>query len=471
MDNKLTILSLIFLFISSYVFAETIVLKSGKTIKGKILEKTDSSIKVDIAGIPITYYLDEIENIDGVVTNKAEKQISSPQTTTADAVMSSIDTEQIHSMLKHLGYPKDTWPDIERELVAFLVKINFPALKNELIQIKSDTVEKIGNFLEKVGRLIYQEANIDYPQPHILSKLMVNSLAGEDMIQVINASPMDQKIKEERIQKEIFACSAISQLGSIILNLLQFKVEVAETPNHIFNCIVFGEGKLLYILDYSLKVFGVVDINKYYEPKGKYLVLKEEYWLSPEQLCAIEEKTKKGTTITLGELLEYRYHSIYITGDYSATRTIYGNCGYEYLNKGDYEKALSSYNKAIELGPNDPYAYFNRGFFYGKINKCREAILDFNKSIELYPDFAEAYNDRGIIYSFTNNPDLAITDFNKAIEIDKAFVLPYYNRANAYFLKQEYNKAWEDLHKAESLGFKGESTFLEKLKQASGREK
>ncbi|MFA6281264.1 MAG: hypothetical protein WCY05_02020 [Candidatus Omnitrophota bacterium] len=57
------ILSLMFLFISSSVFAETIVLKSGKTVEGKILEQTDKYIKVDIEGISITYYLDEIQSI------------------------------------------------------------------------------------------------------------------------------------------------------------------------------------------------------------------------------------------------------------------------------------------------------------------------------------------------------------------------------------------------------------------------
>jgi tetratricopeptide (TPR) repeat protein len=66
MSKKLAImLSLIFSFVSSSIFAETIVLKSGKTIEAKIIEKTDDSVKADIDGIPITYYLSEIDSIDG----------------------------------------------------------------------------------------------------------------------------------------------------------------------------------------------------------------------------------------------------------------------------------------------------------------------------------------------------------------------------------------------------------------------
>ena len=43
--------------------SETIRLKSGKTVEGEIVEKTSDYIKVDISGIPITYYFEDIENI------------------------------------------------------------------------------------------------------------------------------------------------------------------------------------------------------------------------------------------------------------------------------------------------------------------------------------------------------------------------------------------------------------------------
>lgn len=61
--------SFIFLILLSFLtfssYAETIKLKSGKTIEVRIIEKNDNSIKVDIGGMPITYYLNEIESIDG----------------------------------------------------------------------------------------------------------------------------------------------------------------------------------------------------------------------------------------------------------------------------------------------------------------------------------------------------------------------------------------------------------------------
>lgn len=53
------------LLFSISALAETITLKSGKKVEGKIIEKTDESIKIDFHGVGITYYFDEIEAIDG----------------------------------------------------------------------------------------------------------------------------------------------------------------------------------------------------------------------------------------------------------------------------------------------------------------------------------------------------------------------------------------------------------------------
>lgn len=47
------------------ISAETIITKSGQKIEGRIIERTDKYIKVDFIGVPLTYYFDEIESIDG----------------------------------------------------------------------------------------------------------------------------------------------------------------------------------------------------------------------------------------------------------------------------------------------------------------------------------------------------------------------------------------------------------------------
>ena len=52
---------------------------------------------------------------------------------------------------------------------------------------------------------------------------------------------------------------------------------------------------------------------------------------------------------------------------------------------------------------------------------------------------------------------------NRAIKLDPEY-------AEAYYHKQEYDKAWEDVHKVRSLRKEPSPEFIEKLREASGRE-
>ncbi len=59
---------IVFLFLAVFGFfshAENIVFKSGKIISAPIVEQSADSIKVDIEGVVLRYYFNEIESIDG----------------------------------------------------------------------------------------------------------------------------------------------------------------------------------------------------------------------------------------------------------------------------------------------------------------------------------------------------------------------------------------------------------------------
>lgn len=47
-------------------FAETVYLKNGKAINGRILETTDKYVRIEFEGVPLTYYFNEIEKIEGL---------------------------------------------------------------------------------------------------------------------------------------------------------------------------------------------------------------------------------------------------------------------------------------------------------------------------------------------------------------------------------------------------------------------
>ncbi len=141
--------------------------------------------------------------------------------------------------------------------------------------------------------------------------------------------------------------------------------------------------------------------------------------------------------------------------------------GDSYQEKGQWDKAIAEYNKAIELNPEYAEAYYNRGIAYGNKGQYDQAISDYTKAIELNPRYAMAYVTRGSAYRQKGQFDQAISDFNKVIEINPEFAEAYFNRALTYTIKGEYDKAWEDVHKAQSLGFQVHPGFLKDLREAS----
>ncbi len=52
-------------------------------------------------------------------------------------------------------------------------------------------------------------------------------------------------------------------------------------------------------------------------------------------------------------------------------------------------------DRAIELDPNDPEAYDDRGRSYRDLGQDQRAIEDYDKAIELDPNVAAAYYNRG----------------------------------------------------------------------------
>jgi len=141
-----------------------------------------------------------------------------------------------------------------------------------------------------------------------------------------------------------------------------------------------------------------------------------------------------------------------------------------YARNAVWRDEVTLWSDVIRKSPRKAEAYNNRGAaLYLDAGNFDQALSDFNKAIEIYPRYVDAYSNRGNVYADKLNFDQALSDYNKAIGIDHNFGHVYYNRAVAYFEKQEYNKSWEDIHKAEELGFKANTEFLKKLKEASGR--
>lgn len=150
--------------------------------------------------------------------------------------------------------------------------------------------------------------------------------------------------------------------------------------------------------------------------------------------------------------------------------------GRAYWKTGQYDQAIAEYNKALEINPRLDLAYYGRGIAYGSKAEYDRAISDFTKAVEIDPRFALAYSLRGSAYWKTGQYDQAIADYTKALEIDpRTAAVGYVSRAIAHHGLKNYDKAWDDVRKAQDLGYKFDTEFLKEflknLREASGREK
>ena len=126
----------------------------------------------------------------------------------------------------------------------------------------------------------------------------------------------------------------------------------------------------------------------------------------------------------------------------------YANRGFKFFKKEQFEKAVSNFNKAIELDPGVTLCYFARGQIYLEKKQIDKAISDFNKTIELNPYLMNTYIFRGSAYFIGGQIDRAIVDYDKAIEMKPGDADIYNLRGNAYYIKGQVDKAIADYTRA-----------------------
>lgn len=140
-----------------------------------------------------------------------------------------------------------------------------------------------------------------------------------------------------------------------------------------------------------------------------------------------------------------------IAGKVDDNEAFYYNRGKQYAKDGQFDSALSDFNKALELNPNDYVVYYNRGLVYQNKENLDKAVADYSKCIEINPNYIYAYNNRGLIYDTRREYDKALVDYNKAIQLDPTKSYPFANRGILYFNNGDYDKALTDLNQAIQL--------------------
>lgn len=115
---------------------------------------------------------------------------------------------------------------------------------------------------------------------------------------------------------------------------------------------------------------------------------------------------------------------------------IYVNLGSAFYDKEDFDNALTVYRMALELEPTNAKIHCNLGFLYWGKGDTEEAIKEYELSIEYDKTYDIAYNNLGVIYlDDLGRVQHAIELFTKSIEYNPNYALAHFNLARAITIK------------------------------------
>lgn len=105
--------------------------------------------------------------------------------------------------------------------------------------------------------------------------------------------------------------------------------------------------------------------------------------------------------------------------------------GVVYARMGQDESALDSYDRALEIQPDDAEVHNNRGNALGRLGRHRQALASFERALQLQPDYAEAHNGRGSSLQELGQPEAAVTAYRQALSLRADYPEAHNNLANA----------------------------------------
>ncbi len=119
-----------------------------------------------------------------------------------------------------------------------------------------------------------------------------------------------------------------------------------------------------------------------------------------------------------------------------------------FLNKKDFDHAVSECDQVIELDSKNVLAYIQRCFALVHTRAFDRAIADCNEVIRLDPKLAMGHLIRGVAWEAKQEFDRAIADYNDAIRLDPKNAASYQGRGNSWQLKGEFDRAMTDYDEA-----------------------
>ncbi len=137
--------------------------------------------------------------------------------------------------------------------------------------------------------------------------------------------------------------------------------------------------------------------------------------------------------------------------------------GIKYHDARDYDNAIKTYKKALDISPNSYKANYELGLTYIYTKDYKNALKYTNVAITIIPDNTQAlltYINKGSILNYMGKVAESLTVFEEAEKKYGAHSMLYFNWGIVYFYDKQYANAAEKFEKGVSGNYKHASGHL-----------
>ncbi|MEO0535336.1 MAG: tetratricopeptide repeat protein [Cyanobacteria bacterium P01_A01_bin.123] len=150
--------------------------------------------------------------------------------------------------------------------------------------------------------------------------------------------------------------------------------------------------------------------------------------LSPQDIEAIAKLRQQAFTATsTGEFAQAEIYWSKLLDLLPENPALWSNRGNVRLSQNKLDAAIADYDQAIAIAPDAPDPYLNRGAAYEGLGRWQAAIADYNTVLSLEPNDVAAYNNRGNAQGGLGNWDAALADYQTAADLAPSFALARVN--------------------------------------------
>ncbi|MCG9893501.1 MAG: tetratricopeptide repeat protein [Thermosynechococcaceae cyanobacterium MS004] len=220
----------------------------------------------------------------------------------------------------------------------------------------------------------------------------------------------------------------------------------------------------------------MVDFLRVWYPKTELLAMQQALLMAPERSATVsrylEQALNDGEIIDedpriqacldeiqalfdqkdYGEALKIA-EKLFQVRDSWVERRMYGNC----LGRLErFEEAIASYDKALQIKPDDPQSWHARSDALYSLGRYEEAIVSCDKALQIQSDSDYCWdsffwNNRGVALDKLGCHEEAIASYDKALRHKPDFYDAWYNRGSALNDLGRYKEAITSFDKALQL--------------------